>query len=195
MHSIQISGRSEEESLSDEIIISETFPSIEIEAGEKGKGDLSIAVPPMAPTEDNTSSEDGNDELEDMPQDRILSKKVSFTHIEIREYDVVLGDNPCAYGPSLSLGWKCHRNFTMEMDNYEESKPERRSQRQMQLPRYVRERILMDFGFSRREMNEAIEESTTIKKQRQQTVDRYDMIQKIIGIFSCSSKRKKTNGK
>uniref|UniRef100_A0A6U2PXV6 Uncharacterized protein n=1 Tax=Leptocylindrus danicus TaxID=163516 RepID=A0A6U2PXV6_9STRA len=198
MHSIQISSRAKEESLGatvEEIIVSDTFPAIEIEAKDRRKGDLSVAAPHMAPTEDNTSSEDGNYELEDIPQDRILNKKVSFSSIEIREFNVVLGDNPCAYGPSLSLGWNCHRNFTMEVDNYEESKPVRRSQKQMQLPRYVRERILMDFGFSRREMNEAIEESTVIKKQRQQTVDRHDMIQKVKGIFNCRLKRKKMDAK
>ena len=128
------------------------------------------------------------------PQQNVsIRKACSFTNIDIHEHEVILGDNPCAYGPSLSLGWKRVGTLSLPLEQYEDSKQFRRNQKQMMLPRYVRERILMDHGVSRSEMNQAIEESMSVRKQRQQTVDQFYFRQRIRSIFGFLSffRRKK----
>ena len=128
-------------------------------------------------------------------EEKTIRKTCSFTNIDIYLHEVILGDNPCAYGPSISLGWKRVGELSVPLDKYEESKPSKRSQKQMMLPRYVRERILMDHGVSRSEMNDAIEVSMTIKKQRQETIDKYYSKQKLRHMFSFLSIFKKKEKK
>ena len=112
-----------------------------------------------------------------------IKKSCTFSDIIIHEHKIVLGNHPCAYGPSISLGWERVDCLSVPIDKYEASKPIRRTQKQMMLPRYVRERILIDHGVSRSEMNEAIEEGLSVRKTRQQTVNQYYRMQKIKSIF------------
>ena len=57
-----------------------------------------------------------------------LKRSVSFSRLNIRQYERVLGDNPsCSSGPSVSLGWKYKDVPSMDIDAYEF----RRSRRHM----------------------------------------------------------------
>ena len=46
---------------------------------------------------------------------------VSFSTIEIRNYERVLGDNPsCSHGPAVSIGWQYEPDpITVQLDEYE----------------------------------------------------------------------------
>eukprot|EP00815_Leptocylindrus_aporus_P008514 CAMPEP_0116068460 /NCGR_PEP_ID=MMETSP0322-20121206/11672_1 /TAXON_ID=163516 /ORGANISM="Leptocylindrus danicus var. apora, Strain B651" /LENGTH=180 /DNA_ID=CAMNT_0003555571 /DNA_START=636 /DNA_END=1178 /DNA_ORIENTATION=+ len=121
-------------------------------------------------------------------------RSCSFSSVIVHEHEVILGDNPCAYGPSLSLGWTRVSTKTIPIVDYENSKKYTRSHKQLMLPRYVRERILLDYGVSRSEMNEAIEEGISVRKQRQETVNNYyfwkQLRQILRSCFPCIQKKK-----
>jgi hypothetical protein len=45
-------------------------------------------------------------EARSIPPSLAMSKSVSFHKIEIGQYPIELGDNPCATGPPIQIGWK-----------------------------------------------------------------------------------------
>jgi len=114
---------------------------------------------------------------------------VSFSTIEIRQYERILGDNPSSQsGPSLSIGWNYDKNKTIvkNIDDYEDECQARendneRAQRQtksgrMLLQRHEREEILKSLGYSRAEMASAIRQNNRCKSRRRQTVNNLNMM-------------------
>lgn len=93
---------------------------------------------------------------------------VQFTSLTLREYDVVLGNHPnCSDGPALSIGWCYNVRGPINIDRYEKSMVgNRRTRAQMLIPRSHREYLLTDFGFSRMQIEESIEEIQKIQKER-----------------------------
>lgn len=56
---------------------------------------------------------------------RSVDSRVSFSHVSIREYSRVVGDNPCVCcGPPLALGWKYNRRGRTDIDTFEAAKSE-----------------------------------------------------------------------
>ncbi|CAB9501195.1 expressed unknown protein [Seminavis robusta] len=54
-------------------------------------------------------------------------KQVSFDGIQVRTYEVILGDNPdCSY--PLSLGWRYNLSDTMDLDTYEGQRQQEKAQ-------------------------------------------------------------------
>merc|ERR550539_1145814 len=81
----------------------------------------------------------------------------SFSNIEIREYDITLGDNPGgADGPPISLDWNYNEIFTqvMDVDIYEEHRPPRRTRLEMYMCSSVRSYRLMKEQEMKSEENE-----------------------------------------
>lgn len=105
----------------------------------------------------------------------IRSKKsVSFKNLEIREYRRVLGDNPsCSAGPPMSIGWEHSLDdVIIAIDEYEEQNPYRRAPSELLLPRMVREKMLKEEGFTRKEMNSAAKHGLLHKNSRRKSVSR-----------------------
>jgi hypothetical protein len=77
--------------------------------------------------------------LDHMPQQRQSPKRqdkkhVSFASLSIREYTQVLGDHPCCtVGPPVSLGWDYTEATKMNLEEYETTRPRRRSRRDLRL--------------------------------------------------------------
>lgn len=98
------------------------------------------------------------------------SLSVTFSNVEIREYDIVLGDNPsCSCGPPLSLGWRFdeHKFNEIPLEDFEQSRiSHRRSRLEMKMPSCLRYEILKYGNFSRREIAEVQFECNEIRKQR-----------------------------
>ena len=97
---------------------------------------------------------------------------VSFCNVNIREYNIAVGDNPsCTYGVPITMGWD-YNQTSIPLDDYESEKPsgERRTQKQMLLPSSVRETRLKEAGCARREMAAAVRASNRTKSKRAQTV-------------------------
>ena len=72
-------------------------------------------------------------------------KLVQFGSIEIRSYDICIGDNPSvSYGTPVSLDWTYQLCGQVAVDVYESSKPrQRRNLRQMMMNSYHRRHVLL----------------------------------------------------
>ena len=106
------------------------------------------------------------------------SSCVTFQNVVVRYYERILTDNPAVTGgPPLGLGWRYkaapkvyHVNEWEAMRN-----PYRRSSEQLVLPRDVRTSILLDLGYSQKEVADMIRQSLRVKNQRKQTVNNLDV--------------------
>jgi hypothetical protein len=70
----------------------------------------------------------------DMVSKSFLQKAVSFTSVEIREYNVIVGDHPCcASGFPLTLDWEYREVSNIEVDTYEEVRSPRRHKEDLKI--------------------------------------------------------------
>jgi hypothetical protein len=93
-------------------------------------------------------------------------KKVTFDKVHIRQYERVLDVNPCtSSGPAVGIGWRHSEIESIEIDDIEESD----NGAACLLSRHVRERMVTDLGYSKREIADAIRQSLRTKNQRKQT--------------------------
>jgi len=71
-------------------------------------------------------------------------KNVSFSSVEIREHSVIVGDHPCCTsGLPVSLGWGHSReNTVLNVDDYEDMRPPRRSTDEMKTTYFQRKNLL-----------------------------------------------------
>ena len=115
-----------------------------------------------------------------MPQaKKSLKKQVSFSHLQIRTYETILGDNPsCTGGPSLSIGWRYNpEHFNSTVDEYEHKQDNfyggeglRPQDIDLVLHRSERESILLKTGYTRQDLAEAVRKLNKAKNRRRQTV-------------------------
>lgn len=105
------------------------------------------------------------------------TKSVQFHTIEIREYNVIVGDNPCcSSGPPISLGWHYNQEVQngMPLDQYEKYREgHRRTTHQMRIPASIRHQTLREWDIPTREILSAQETCETIKKQRCRTMRKH----------------------
>jgi len=107
-----------------------------------------------------------------------LQRTVSFTKVDIREYERVLGDNPSVRtGPPLSIGWRYAPNpISMDLNAFEEGKGSPRVSSEFLVPKNVRETMLKEHAdISRREMVTAVREVMKEKSRRRNTVTNLHM--------------------
>lgn len=101
------------------------------------------------------------------------SSSVSFDRVQIREYEITLGDNPsCSSGPPISLGWHYYENEQREVpvESYEEGRDgKRRDSDQMKIPADIRYETLRNLRIPAGDISKAELTCAEIKKQRQQT--------------------------
>jgi hypothetical protein len=67
-------------------------------------------------------------------------RSVFFSTLEIRTYPLRLGDNPSiSSGPPLTISWDSEGDpLVVELEDYEESRPTRRSRKDLIVPKLVR---------------------------------------------------------
>ena len=95
---------------------------------------------------------------------------VKFQNIEIRNYDMTLGDNPsCSYGPPVQLDWDYDEANVVSLDEYEESRGDRRMSYHMQMNARHRKQLLERLDITADEIDRVIKEMKTIKKGRERT--------------------------
>lgn len=114
---------------------------------------------------------------------KVMRKKVTFDAIEIREHDMVLGDNPsCSRGPPVSMKWEHKAEFRMSLDEFEVGREgQRRNHQQLVLPRMDREKMLRENGVSRGEMDEVVKENVMIKDDNRRSYNKYVTRKKFVG--------------
>jgi hypothetical protein len=94
------------------------------------------------------------------------TSSVKFSTITISSHLIMLGNNPSSHGPPLMLSWKAMHTKTLTLEDYEDSRPVRRTRDQLLIPRAVREDWLILLGYSRADLKEAVQQAFKIKKSR-----------------------------
>ena len=113
--------------------------------------------------------------------DPLLKRNVSFHTMEIREYGVVLGDNPsCSSGPPVQLAWNPHDSTKLRIDDYEEHRPPRRDRVEMLMSYNVRWWSLMrESGYTVSQLKRATDACQEARKARLKTVRKIRRQEKI----------------
>jgi len=102
-------------------------------------------------------------------------KSVRFSHIEIREYEIILGDHPggmIVNGSSVSLGWNYNVTEPTQINSFELEKDMkgRRDFEHLALSKYEREDLLREFGWARSYIEESIKQKIQIQNQRKRSL-------------------------
>eukprot|EP00588_Corethron_pennatum_P011677 CAMPEP_0194281452 /NCGR_PEP_ID=MMETSP0169-20130528/20738_1 /TAXON_ID=218684 /ORGANISM="Corethron pennatum, Strain L29A3" /LENGTH=351 /DNA_ID=CAMNT_0039026511 /DNA_START=93 /DNA_END=1148 /DNA_ORIENTATION=+ len=100
-----------------------------------------------------------------------IKRNVSFSKLHFREYSLTLGDNPsCSYGAPVGLSDEYNCGGMFDLEDYEQKRGDRRSQRQMHMNYLMRQKLLIvDGGFTQHELKEAVKEVNRIKFHRDMT--------------------------
>ena len=102
------------------------------------------------------------------------SNSVRFQNVKIREYGIILGDNPsCSNGPPIGLSWDYDQDGEQEvpLDVFEQWRVgQRRSITQMKLPASVRFETLRSWDVQMKDMRANESELKEIKSQRRRTL-------------------------
>jgi hypothetical protein len=99
-------------------------------------------------------------------------KLVSFDQVEVRYYERVISDNPAVQsGAAIGIGWRFERGERIDVDYWEESKGPPRKSVELFLPRHVREHMLRDAGYTKKEIADMVRITLKTKNQRKQTVN------------------------
>lgn len=100
--------------------------------------------------------------------------RVSFNHVEIREYEITLGDHPCcSSGPPISLSWNYYQYGHQEIpfEDFEQYRvDQRRAIHEMKIPAHIRHDTLRSHDVSMKEILEVQSKCTLIQNQRYQTM-------------------------
>eukprot|EP00339_Tiarina_fusa_P002755 CAMPEP_0117010054 /NCGR_PEP_ID=MMETSP0472-20121206/8963_1 /TAXON_ID=693140 ORGANISM="Tiarina fusus, Strain LIS" /NCGR_SAMPLE_ID=MMETSP0472 /ASSEMBLY_ACC=CAM_ASM_000603 /LENGTH=286 /DNA_ID=CAMNT_0004712497 /DNA_START=31 /DNA_END=891 /DNA_ORIENTATION=+ len=99
---------------------------------------------------------------------RPKGRRVKFDKILIRSYGQTLGDNPSvSYGPPIQLDWDYEQHDALDLDEYEDAHPPRRTLRQMVLSYYHRKNVLTwQYGYSEEVLKKAKKDAERIKMKR-----------------------------
>jgi hypothetical protein len=95
-----------------------------------------------------------------------LKRSVSFSNLEIREYEVALSDHPdCSYGPPIQLDWEYTTQNLISIDDYEQTRSPRSTGNQLKLPCPVRKHWLLT-KYTKQELHNAVQEVERVKRER-----------------------------
>ncbi len=100
--------------------------------------------------------------------------KVSFSTVEVRQYERILGDNPgVSCGPPISIGWTHFKDRTanLSVDDYEYYRRSYRDDCDMILSREEREEMLLDLGFDHKQIAKSVRINYKLKRNRRQTLN------------------------
>lgn len=106
------------------------------------------------------------------PQETNMKRSISFTNINVREYERTVGDHPCVTsGPPLTLGWKYDEIAGLNLDEYEEGKIIR-TREELQMPPRHRQSLLKEAMATENhhEIRKAVLEVQKTKADRSKTV-------------------------
>ena len=93
-----------------------------------------------------------------LESDAKTQKVVSFKTLSIREYDLIIGDNPsCSVGLPITLGWNHTDDKIIDIDYYETNRKPRRKPSEFKLASDIRLELLCDTGINHRKQIHHIE--------------------------------------
>jgi len=110
---------------------------------------------------------------------RKSSRVVRFSTVEVREYAMILGDNPAvSLGPSITLDWTPFSRAVFDVERYIVMNPEpRRKIGEMVMPLVRRKLLIKKSGYSRREMLASTKQTNIVRAQRLATVRKLQLVQ------------------
>lgn len=134
-----------------------------MEADDSMEPSLALAPGPQSIDVDETTEESSS---------HSRKRGVVFGKIHIREYSRCLGDNPATtHGPPLSIDWHYNPAGSYDVEEYEQSRPERRVTQQMLIPGSIREEILLQTAeVTKKQINSTISEIKLARHRRQMSV-------------------------
>jgi hypothetical protein len=169
--------------------------------------DLSLAIEQPRDDEDNSRTTRNTGGAESVTAEVIadlnaLNAKfsVSFSTVEIREYPIILGENPSVpKGPPLTIDWQHFDEDSFELEEYESSRPDRRRYREMVVPFELRIDCLKRGGASTRDILKRSKEMEKIRIERYETQTMFyrqsseEKVERIVRGFKnfMSSKKRK----
>lgn len=104
-------------------------------------------------------------------------RKVAFGSVEIREYPIIVGDNPSTLtGVPICIDWEHVNEIVCSLDEYEEQKPESRTMVELRLPKIVRDDMLKRLGFSLKERQRGMKMANIGRNQRKKTEERSKLV-------------------
>lgn len=119
-----------------------------------------------------------------------MRRTASFSTLEIRSYDITIGDNPGgSHGAPVSLSWDYNPDNTIkvDLDTYEKTRPQRRARSEMYMSGSIRMFLLMKTkGYTLRDIEAAAKEAEKLRKKRQNTIKKEQFRQSLGKIFSRS---------
>lgn len=140
----------------------------------------------------------GGDDVVEKENNNSNNKSVRFSIVEIRDYNLCLGDNPSvSRGVPISLDWDYDTEHSHEFEEYESDRivDRRTAPNEMKRPSLQRVQLLKGLGYSRNEINEQAKCIHRIQEQRLNTrrkVERNEHIQLFFNrIVHCFPSNKK----
>lgn len=97
-------------------------------------------------------------------------KKVWFDSVEIKYHKIILGDNPAvSEGAPITIGWKSHNHEIVDVDCYEATRPRPKSMSDLKLPVQDRAAILLQNGYSIKDLAKITQQVQEVQRQRAQS--------------------------
>lgn len=92
------------------------------------------------------------------------AKVVRWSSVDVHLHSIELGDHPCPImGPPTTISWTAHDHTNILIDDFERK---RRKQKRDTICPTIREHILINAGYSKKEINRAINEARRIRMGR-----------------------------
>jgi len=151
--------------------LSRTLLDVSNHKKDYSKAEGISSEPLLKPCLRAVSCYNGENEEKTAPRNNPSAKTVIFHKVIIREYERTLGDNPSVRrGPAISIGWRYVPDaIVIDLDEYETTRPPRRSKNEIIVPETVRMSMLKEYEFTTREIMAATKEVNITRKQRIQT--------------------------
>lgn len=100
----------------------------------------------------------------------VVKKAVRFSTIQIKEYPIIVGDNPSVCrGVPITIDWTPLSEMQCSVDDYEEQRPKPRSTTELCMPSSRRADLLIRLGFSRQEVNKGTKAANIVRGRRRRT--------------------------
>ncbi|KAL3823500.1 hypothetical protein ACHAXA_010822 [Cyclostephanos tholiformis] len=111
------------------------------------------------------------------------TKEVCFASVQVREYPVILGDNPsCTSGPPLTLDWNYNAELSCTIDEWERR---RDTTRHLRVPSSVRMEYLLDTGFTLAQVLTAIQDVEKCQRLRFSSIETSSLQEKACDVVEC----------
>lgn len=99
-------------------------------------------------------------------------KKVWFDSVAINYHKMILGDNPAVSdGAPVTIGWDAHDVEVVDVECFEATRPKAKKLSSLKLPVEDRAAILLENGYTIKQLAKTLEQVEEIQRQRAQSCE------------------------